>query len=103
MTVRLESAANPWVLSLVDIPHWRFAAFWEPLVDSAELVKSQNSVLASGQMGRSVFSFTVAAHGIVFAPGKAGTLQEIFQDAVHNYYRAQTDRFSPIAPSFRLF
>ncbi|MFZ0523393.1 MAG: hypothetical protein WAN14_21015 [Candidatus Acidiferrales bacterium] len=39
---------------------------------------------------------TIAAHGIVFAPGKAGALQEIFQDAVHNYHRARTDPFSPM-------
>lgn len=39
---------------------------------------------------------TIAAHGIVFAPGKAGTLQEVFQDAVRNYYRGQTDPFSPM-------
>ncbi len=40
---------------------------------------------------------TIAAHGIVFAPDKAGTLQEIFQDGVRNYHRAQTDPFSPMA------
>jgi hypothetical protein len=28
----------------------------------------------------------IAADGIVFAPGSAGTLQEIFQDATHNSY-----------------
>jgi predicted Rossmann-fold nucleotide-binding protein len=30
----------------------------------------------------------VARAGIVFAPGKAGTLQEIFQDAAQNYYES---------------
>lgn len=30
----------------------------------------------------------LAAHGIIFASGKAGTLQEIFQDSVRNYYRS---------------
>jgi len=39
---------------------------------------------------------TIAAHGVIFAPGKAGTLQEIFQDGVRNYYRAQTVPFSPM-------
>ncbi len=29
---------------------------------------------------------TVADHGIVFAPGSAGTVQEIFQDACQNHY-----------------
>jgi predicted Rossmann-fold nucleotide-binding protein len=39
---------------------------------------------------------TIAAHGIVFTPGKAGTQQEIFQDCVRNYYRVPTDLFSPM-------
>ncbi len=30
----------------------------------------------------------IARAGIVFAPGKAGTLQEIFQDAAQNYYES---------------
>ena len=29
---------------------------------------------------------TIATHGIVFAPGSAGTIQEIFQDAAQNHY-----------------
>lgn len=28
----------------------------------------------------------IAHHGIVYAPGRAGTLQEVFQDAAQNYY-----------------
>jgi len=39
---------------------------------------------------------TLAAHGIIFAQGKAGTLQEIFQDGVRNYYRSEKDPFSPM-------
>ena len=30
---------------------------------------------------------TIATHGVVFAPGSAGTIQEIFQDAAQNHYR----------------
>lgn len=30
---------------------------------------------------------TIATRGIVFAPGRAGTVQEIFMDATQNYYR----------------
>ncbi len=30
----------------------------------------------------------IARAGIVFAPGKAGTLQEVFQDAAQNYYES---------------
>lgn len=29
---------------------------------------------------------TIAKHGVIFAPGSAGTIQEIFQDATQNHY-----------------
>jgi predicted Rossmann-fold nucleotide-binding protein len=38
----------------------------------------------------------VAANGVVYAPGRAGTLQEIFQDAAQNYYHSQGGVFSPM-------
>jgi predicted Rossmann-fold nucleotide-binding protein len=37
----------------------------------------------------------VATHGVIYVEGKAGTLQEIFQDASQNYYRVLGD-FSPM-------
>lgn len=37
----------------------------------------------------------VALYGVLYAPGKAGTLQEIFQDAAQNYYRS-AGGFSPM-------
>jgi hypothetical protein len=49
----------------------------------------QNSIREDGLI-------TLAAHGIVFASGKAGTQQEIFQDSVRNYYRSAADPFSPM-------
>jgi predicted Rossmann-fold nucleotide-binding protein len=49
----------------------------------------QNSIREDGLIA-------LAAHGIVFASGKAGTLQEIFQDSVRNYYRKDKDPFSPM-------
>ena len=30
--------------------------------------------------------WTIAKHGVIFAPGGAGTTQEIFQDATQNHY-----------------
>jgi hypothetical protein len=36
----------------------------------------------------------LAANGIVYAPGRAGTLQEVFQDAAQNYYRGADGVFS---------
>ena len=38
----------------------------------------------------------VAIDGVIFAPGRAGTLQEVFQEATQNYYRVFHDRFSPM-------
>ena len=38
----------------------------------------------------------VAIDGVVFAPGRAGTMQEVFQEAAQNYYRVFHDRFSPM-------
>ena len=37
---------------------------------------------------------SVASHGIVFAPGSAGTIQEIFQDAAQNHYGTVNARAS---------
>lgn len=71
------------------VPTWYYGH--EPTTPFATKIGKyfQNSLREDGLI-------TFAAHGIVFAPGKAGTLQEIFQDAVRNYYRAQTDLFSPM-------
>jgi len=38
---------------------------------------------------------TIAKHGIIFAPGSAGTTQEIFQDATQNHY-GTLDCISPM-------
>jgi len=35
---------------------------------------------------------TIAKNGIVFAPGSAGTIQEIFQDATQNHYAPYNDK-----------
>jgi predicted Rossmann-fold nucleotide-binding protein len=40
---------------------------------------------------------SLATHGIVFAPGSAGTLQEIFQDACQNHYGTVKGLVSPMA------
>lgn len=39
---------------------------------------------------------SVATGGVIFAPGTAGTLQEIFQDAAQNYYASGKERFNPM-------
>lgn len=38
----------------------------------------------------------LASQGIVFAPGRAGTLQEVFQDAAQNYYPDEGKFFNPM-------
>lgn len=40
---------------------------------------------------------SLATHGIVFAPGSAGTVQEIFQDACQNHYGTVGGLVSPMA------
>lgn len=40
---------------------------------------------------------SIAVDGIVYAPGGAGTVQEVFQDAAQNVYRVVDGRFSPMA------
>jgi predicted Rossmann-fold nucleotide-binding protein len=39
---------------------------------------------------------TFCTGGVVFTPGGAGTLQEIFQDAAQNYYTSAKHRFNPM-------
>lgn len=70
------------------IPTWQYGS--EPFTPFATDVAKyfENSVREDGLV-------TIANHGVVFAPGKAGTLQEIFQDAVVNYYRG-TKPFVPM-------
>jgi predicted Rossmann-fold nucleotide-binding protein len=71
------------------VPTWYYGH--EPTTPFATKIGKyfQNSLREDGLI-------TIAAHGIIFAPGKAGTLQEIFQDAVRNYYRAAPNPFSPM-------
>ena len=38
---------------------------------------------------------SIAQHGVIFAPGKAGTTQEIFQDTCQNHYGTTRMRFLP--------
>jgi len=38
----------------------------------------------------------LATNGIIFAPGRAGTLQEVFQDAAQNYYATKDQPFAPM-------
>jgi predicted Rossmann-fold nucleotide-binding protein len=71
------------------IPTWHYGH--EPSTPLASHIGKyfQNSIREDGLL-------TFAADGIVFTEGKAGTIQEIFQDATQNYYRSVKGRFSPM-------
>lgn len=71
----------------VGIPTW-FYGHEPPNVFATHIAKYfENSLREEGLLA-------IATHGIVFAQGNAGTVQEIFQDACQNYYGT----YGPPAP-----
>jgi len=70
------------------IPTWHYGH--EPTTPFATHIAKffQNSIREDGLLA-------VASQGIVFCPGRAGTIQEIFQDAAQNFYRSY-GYFSPM-------
>lgn len=73
----------------VGVPTW-FFGHEPPNPFATHIAKYfENSVREEGLLA-------IATHGVVFAPGNAGTVQEIFQDACQNYYRTYTDYASPM-------
>lgn len=63
----------------IAMPTWHYGH--EPTTPFATHVAKyfQNSLREDGLLA-------IATYGVIFAPGKAGTLQEVFQDAAQNYY-----------------
>jgi len=82
----LERTQNPG--ESVAIPTWLYGH--EPTSPLATHIAKyfQNSIREDGLLA-------VATHGVIYAEGRAGTLQEIFQDANQNYYRL-FGHFSPM-------
>jgi len=71
------------------IPTW-FYGHEPPNPFATQVAKYfENSVREEGLLA-------MATHGVIFAPGNAGTVQEIFQDACQNYYRTYTAYASPM-------
>lgn len=70
------------------VPTWHYG--FEPTTPFATDIAKyfQNSIREDGLL-------EIAQAGIVFTPGKAGTIQEIFQDGAQNYYRS-FGQFSPM-------
>ena len=82
MKVRREfplSAADEVKCQSVGIPTWLYGH--EPPNPFATHIAKyfENSVREEGLLA-------IATHGVIFAEGNAGTVQEIFQDACQNYY-----------------
>ena len=61
------------------IPTWLYGQ--EPFTPFADSIAKyfQNSIREDGLLA-------LATHGVIYFPGSAGTLQEVFQDAAQNFY-----------------
>ena len=66
----------------VGVPTW-FYGHEPPNIFASHIAKYfENSLREEGLLA-------IATHGVIFAEGNAGTVQEIFQDATQNYYQTQ--------------
>ena len=73
----------------IGIPTWTYG-HEPPAVFATHIAKYfANSVREDGLL-------LVATHGVVFSPGSAGTIQEIFQDACQNHYFVADNQCSPM-------
>ncbi len=71
----------------IGIPTWMYG-HEPPAAFATKIAKYfANSVREEGLLA-------VATHGVIFSPGSAGTIQEIFQDAAQNHYTS----FGPPSP-----
>ena len=85
----LPPPASAQVYRSVGIPTW-FYGHEQPNVFATYLAKYfENSVREEGLLA-------LATHGVIFAEGSAGTLQEIFQNACQNYYRTYHQARTPM-------
>lgn len=73
----------------LSFPTWYYGH--EPFTPFATMIAKyfQNSIREDGLV-------MVCKSGVVFTEGKAGTIQEVFQDTTRNYYRDVNDHFSPM-------
>jgi predicted Rossmann-fold nucleotide-binding protein len=87
MELAVESEASAG--ASVGIPTWLYGH--EPATPFAtEHAKYfENSIREEGLL-------TLAIYGAIYAPGKAGTLQEIFEDANQNFYGPPNEGMSPM-------
>lgn len=73
----------------VGIPTWHYGHEPPTPLATHHAKYFENSIREDGLLA-------LAVNGIVFLPGSAGTLQEIFQDAAQNHYRSVRRTFSPM-------
>ena len=85
---QLRKASGDVARSLA-VPTWYYGH--EPVTPFATHIAKyfQNSI-------REDVLLALAANGVVYAPGRAGTLQEVFQDAAQDYYHSVGGVFSPM-------
>ena len=83
----LSAATSSERYDSIGIPTWMYG-HEPPAAFATKIAKYfANSIREEGLLA-------VATHGVVFTPGSAGTIQEIFQDAAQNHYES----FGPAAP-----
>jgi predicted Rossmann-fold nucleotide-binding protein len=83
----LDSAPHGCRYDSIGIPTWMYG-HEPPAAFATKIAKYfANSIREEGLLA-------VATSGVVFTPGSAGTIQEIFQDAAQNHYES----FGPPAP-----
>jgi predicted Rossmann-fold nucleotide-binding protein len=83
----LHTATSSERFDSIGIPTWMYG-HEPPAAFATKIAKYfANSIREEGLLA-------VATHGVVFTPGSAGTIQEIFQDAAQNHYES----FGPAAP-----
>ncbi len=77
--MRMMRTCEPWGGDSLAIPTWHYGH--EPTSPLAGHVAKyfRNSI-------REDVLLAIASSGVIFAPGRAGTLQEVFQGAAQNYY-----------------
>lgn len=80
---------DPTAPASIGIPTWLYGHEPPTPLASAHAKYFENSIREDGLLA-------IAKAGVIFAPGAAGTLQEIFQDAAQNYYFSVDGTRSPM-------
>jgi predicted Rossmann-fold nucleotide-binding protein len=73
----------------IGIPTWLYGHEPPTPLATSHAKYFENSLREDGLLA-------LATYGVVFLPGRAGTIQEIFQDAAQNAYRTVQRTFSPM-------